>query len=178
MMQEADEILVRQALAGDTGSFARLCERYYPALVATAHAVVLDGHTAEDVAQEAITQAVWRLPSLRRPERFGPWIGAICRNLARDALRDVCRRRKLAQTYTPVERESDPEQSAALKEAVASLPEHLRQIVVLRYSNELTYAQMSQLLGLSEQAINGRLRRAKKRIARFMQGKGFEVESA
>jgi RNA polymerase sigma-70 factor (ECF subfamily) len=93
-------------------------------------------------------------------------------------VRDVCRRRKLAQTCTAVECPSDPEGSTVLKEAVASLPEHLRQVVVLRYSNELTYEQMSQVLGLSQQAINGRLRRAKRRIARFMQAKGFEVESA
>jgi RNA polymerase sigma-70 factor (ECF subfamily) len=175
MKQEADEILVRRSLAGDSEGFARLCERYYPALVATAHSVLMDGHMAEDVAQEAITEACRRLRSLRRPERFGPWLGAICRNIARDALRDLCRRRRAAGAYAVPERDCDPEESAVLAEALASLPEHLRQVVLLRYSNELTYEQMSQVLDLSEQAINGRLRRAKKRIARFMQAKGFEV---
>jgi len=175
MTQEADEILVRRALAGEADGFARLCERYYPALVATAQSVLMDGHMAEDVAQEAIAEACRRLRTLRKPERFGPWIGVICRNTARSALRDRRRRRKLAEGYAVPERDGDPEVSVVLAEAVASLPEHLRQVVLLRYSNELTYEQMSRVLGFSEQAINGRLRRARKRIARFMKAKGFEV---
>lgn len=175
MSQEADEILVRRALAGEAEGFARLCERYYPSLVATAHAVLMDGHLAEDVAQEAIAEACRRLRTLRRPERFGPWLGAICRNTARSALRDRSRRRKMAEGYVAADPNGDPEEKAVLMDAVASLPERLRQVVLLRYFNELTYEQMSHVLGLSEQAINGRLRRARKRIACFMRAKGFEV---
>jgi RNA polymerase sigma-70 factor (ECF subfamily) len=175
MTQEADEILVRRALAGDAGGFARLCERYYPALVAMAHAVLMDGHLSEDVAQETIAEACRRLRTLRKPERFGPWLGAICRNIAKDAIRDKSRRRQVAQTYVAGDDSRDAEESAVLAQAVAALPEHLRQVVLLRYSNEMTYEQMSKLLGLSEQAINGRLRRAKRKIAAFMKAKGFEV---
>jgi len=175
MTQEADEILVRRALAGDAGGFARLCERYYPALVAMAHSVLMDGHMAEDVAQETIAEACRRLRTLRQPERFGPWLGAICRNVAKDALTDLRRRRRTVEAHVTRDDGRDAEENAVLAQAVAALPEHLRQVVLLRYSNEMTYEQMSTLLGLSGQAINGRLRRAKRRIAAFMKAKGFEV---
>jgi RNA polymerase sigma-70 factor (ECF subfamily) len=175
MTQEADEILVRRALAGDAAGFARLCERYYPALVMIAHAILLDGHLAEDVAQETIAEACRRLRGLRRPERFGPWLGAICRNIARDMLRDKHRRPEVSTSPVAAPEEDRTEESVALREAVASLPEPLRRVVLLRYSNEMTYEQMAGVLGLSEQAINGRLRRAKERIAAFMKARGLEV---
>ena len=43
----------------------------------------------------------------------------------------------------------------------------------LRYYNAMSYEQMSGVLGLSPQAINGRLRRARKKIARTMKANGF-----
>jgi RNA polymerase sigma factor (sigma-70 family) len=176
MTQEADEILVRRALAGDAGGFTRLCERYYPALVAMAHSVLMDGYMAEDVVQETIAEACRQLRALKKPERFGPWLGAICRNVAKNALTDLRRRRRAAEAHVTRDNGRDAEESAVLAQAVAALPEHLRRVVLLRYSNEMTYEQMAGVLGLSEQAINGRLRRAKKRIAAFMKAKGFDVD--
>ena len=47
-MNEADAILVRRALEGDTAGFVRLIQRYYPALVAMAHAVVVSSSWMRD----------------------------------------------------------------------------------------------------------------------------------
>lgn len=177
-MNEADEILVRQALDGDSAGFARLCERYYPALVAMAHAIVMDEHAAEDAAQEAVTEACRRLRSLRKPERFGSWLGAICRNVARDMLTERARRRKVAEGLATESVADDARDHAPLNRAVQLLPEHLREVVFLRYYNELTYQQMSRVLGLSAQAINGRLRRARKRIAADLRANSFEARES
>jgi RNA polymerase sigma-70 factor (ECF subfamily) len=61
-----------------------------------------------------------------------------------------------------------------LAEALQHLPEHLREVVYLRFYNEMSYQQMAGVLGASQESIDGRLRRAKKRIAAFMKVKGFE----
>jgi RNA polymerase sigma-70 factor (ECF subfamily) len=177
MNEPADEILVQQALQGATGSFADLIGRYYPALVAMAHAVVSDRHLAEDVAQEAVAEACRRLRTLRRAECFGAWLGAICRNVARDTLADRCRQRQAgveAQYLASSQAcDSDGDERAKLTETVRSLPEHLREVVFMRYYNAMTYEQMSSVLGLTPQAINGRLRRARKQIAKSMKANGF-----
>jgi RNA polymerase sigma factor (sigma-70 family) len=88
-----DQILVQQALHGNTEGFAQLCTRYYPSLVAVAHALIMDHHTAEDAAQETLAEAATRLGTLKRLERFGAWLTAICRNVARDMLKERQRHR-------------------------------------------------------------------------------------
>ena len=160
-------------MEGDTACFATLCKRYYPALVAIAHAVTGDEHLAEDAAQEAIAEACRRLRTLRKPHRFGSWLGAICRNIAKDMLTDRSRWRQAADGLAAPAESSNGDQEAALTQAVRALPESLRQVVFLRYYNAMTYEQISSVLGLSSQAINGRLRRARKRIASTMKANGF-----
>ena len=173
MTEPTDEILVRRALEGDTACFAMLCQRHYPALVAIAHAVAGDEHLAEDAAQEAIAEACRRLRTLRKPHRFGSWLGAICRNIAKDMLTDRSRSRQVADGFARPVEHSNGDEKVALIRAVRALPESLRQVVFLRYYNAMTYEQISSVLGLSSQAINGRLRRARKKIAATMKANGF-----
>jgi RNA polymerase sigma-70 factor (ECF subfamily) len=59
-------------------------------------------------------------------------------------------------------------------EAMQRLPQHLREVVYLRFYNGLSYQQIAGVLGASQESIDGRLRRAKKKIAAFMKAKGFE----
>jgi RNA polymerase sigma-70 factor (ECF subfamily) len=174
MTNAEDPILVRRALAGEPESFGLLCRRYYPALVAVADAVLLDRHLAEDAGQEALVEACRQLPKLKEPERFGPWVGAICRNVARDMLRK--RQRQRAAPGAPdvqARPGSDDGQMEALDEALDRLPRNLREVVFLRFYNELSYRQMAQVLGATPESIDGRLRRAKKRIAAHLTKRGF-----
>ncbi|MFH1717931.1 MAG: RNA polymerase sigma factor [Planctomycetota bacterium] len=92
-----DKILVQRALQADPTSFGELCRRYYPSLVAVADSILLDHHLAEDAAQEALTEACRKLAELRKPERFGSWVAAICRNAARDMLRQLRRQKEPLQ---------------------------------------------------------------------------------
>jgi len=169
-----DQILVRQALEADPESFGELCRRYYHSLVAVADSILLDHHLAEDAAQEALAAACRQLPRLKKPERFGPWIVAICRNVARDMLREQQKQR------TPIddrrERKCDVEndnQKAILAEALQQLPQHLREVIFLRFYNEMSYRQITNVLGVTEQVIDGRLRRAKKKIGDYLKKMGF-----
>jgi RNA polymerase sigma-70 factor (ECF subfamily) len=170
-----DQILVQRALQADPESFGELCRRYYPSLVAVADSILLDHHTAEDAAQEALAAACRQLSGLNKPERFGPWIAAICRNLAKDMLRDIQRRRKPIEACP--DRQSDYQdeyQKAILDETLQQLPQHLREVIFLRFYNEMSYEQMASVLGATQQAIDGRLRRAKKKIAVYLKRKGLD----
>lgn len=101
MTNTDDDILVRQALQADRESFGQLCRRYYHPLVAVADSILLDHHRAEDAAQEALACACRQLGRLKRPERFGPWVAAICRNVAKDMRRDRRRQRLPAEGGEP-----------------------------------------------------------------------------
>ena len=79
----ADGSLVARAKAGDQEVFGQLYGRHAPWASKMAHTIVLNHHVAEEVVQEAFFQ-VWRRPSLRRADSFGPLLHTI---LVRVALR-------------------------------------------------------------------------------------------
>ena len=169
-----DQILVRQALKKDPESFGELCRRYYQSLVAVADSILMDHHLAEDAAQEALAVACKQLAKLKKPEQFGPWLIAICRNVARDTLRDIKRQRKLVNTCQRRDSDcKDDDQNAILVEALEQLPQHLREVIFLRYYNDISYRQMVKVLGVTKQMIDGRIRRAKKKIAIYLKKRGF-----
>jgi len=60
----------------------------------------------------------------------------------------------------------EDERKAILDQALQQLPQHLREVIFLRYYNEMSYEQMAKILGATEQMIDGRLRRAKNKIAK------------
>jgi len=167
-----DQILVRRALEADPESFGKLCQRYYQSLVAVADSILLDHHLAEDVAQESLATACRQLPRLKKPERFGPWLIAICRNIAKDMLRKQLKQRKPVEVCHNNDSQ-DEVRKAILTEALQQLPQHLREVVYLRFYNEMSYRQMAKVLGATEQVIDGRIRRAKKKMAVYLKKVGF-----
>jgi RNA polymerase sigma factor (sigma-70 family) len=167
-----DQILVQRALQADPESFGELCWRYYDSLVAMANSILPNHQLAEDAAQEALAAACRDLAKLKKPERFGPWVGAICRNVARDMLQQ--QKKRPVQFVAEYQNDCpDDERKAALDEAIGQLPQHLREVIFLRFYNEMSYEQMAKVLGATEQTIDGRIRRAKKKIAVYLKRKGF-----
>jgi RNA polymerase sigma-70 factor (ECF subfamily) len=174
MTDVEDQILVQQALRGQPESFGELCRRYYPSLVAIADSILLDYHLAEDAAQEALAAACRALKTLKKPEAFGAWTASICRHVARDMLRELPKQRAAAEAHAAHEQDCvEDDRSKVLSEAVQQLPQHLREVIFLRFYNQMSYEQMAKVLGATQQSIDGRLRRAKKKIAVYLKRKGF-----
>ena len=170
---KSDTTLVEAAIGGDADSFTELCRRYYPAMVAIAHSQIGDRHLAEDAAQQAFAKAAVKLPQFKRKSRFVGWLAAICRNAARD----IARRRETLSAdagLSAVTAESDHGDAAeVVREALSKLSASAREVIFLRFYDGLSYEQMSAVLGISEQAINGRLRRAKKKMAEHLRHEGL-----
>lgn len=174
MTQETpDNMLVERARTGDGDSFTELCRRYYPAMVAIAQAILGDRHLAEDAAQQALAKAALNLHRLRKAGQFGSWLATICRNAAHDAAR--ANRRPADCQETPTETgEFEPDDvGPAVRRALLQLEPQSREVIYLRFYDGLSYERIGEVLGISEQAINGRLRRAKKELARLLRCEGF-----
>ncbi len=173
MESKPDSVLVERAVQGDGDSFTELCRRYYGPMVAIGHAILRDRHLAEDAAQQAFAKAAVNLPKLRQADQFGRWVAAICRNEARDLAR--ARRGLEAEAEPPVQEDASElhESGAVVKEALNRLPAEAKEVIFLRFYDGLSYGQISTVLGISEQAINGRLRRAKRQLAEFLRRRGF-----
>lgn len=172
MRQEPDSVLVDAAVNGDAESFTELCRRYYPAMVAIGHSILGDRHLAEDAAQQAFANAVRTLPQLRKKSRFAKWLAAICRNAALDMLK----KQDAIGTGDDVSATAEARSNDAtdvVREAIGCLSASDREVIFLRFYDGMTYERISAVLGISTQAINGRLRRAKKKIAGHLRRAGF-----
>ena len=168
-----DMALVEAAINGDADSFTELCRLYYPAMVAIAHSVLDDRHLAEDAAQQAFAKAARRLPQLKNKNKFAGWLAVICRNVAKDTARDTKRLPASADLSEIATEPHRDDATTAVRAAIVELPAAQKEVVFLRFYDGMTYEKISAVLGISEQAINGRLRRAKKKIAGYLRRNGF-----
>lgn len=172
MTENTDANLVAAALKGDAESFSRLCEQYYPALAAIAYAQLADRGMAEDAAQEALLAAYRDIVKLKQPERFAGWLMAICRNIAIDMAKARAREKHAGvEDCSPVLNPSRHENDtvAVVREIILRLKPDMRDIVYLKYYSRMSYGRIAQMLGISEEAVNGRLRRARDRVRQELQ---------
>ncbi len=175
MSERPDKELADAAQRGDGNSFTELCGRYYAAMVAIAHSITGDKHLAEDAAQQAFATAAIKLPELHDGGKFAAWVGVICRNAAND----IGRKQRVIfnndnLSKLPAKENGSPDTSAvAVRDAISQLTPEAREVIYLRYYDGMTYQRISKVLGMSEEAINGRLRRAKEKIAEHLKRSGF-----
>jgi len=131
--------------------------------------ILTDEHLAEDVAQETIASALGRRTApLRRPRA---WLAAVARNLARRAVRtrERVRHRELAAARpegvpSASENATRLETQRRVLEAVESLPEPSRAVVILRYFDGVGPAEIARRLDVPVRTVESRLRRARTRI--------------
>lgn len=165
--ENTDANLVEAASRGDAESFSRLCELHYPALVAIAYAQLRDRDLAEDAAQEAFFAAFCDMSRLRKANHFAGWLVAICRNIAVDMAKARAREQKagIENGYSVSNTwHHETDTVDVVRDVIFRLRPSLREVIFLRYYNQMTYGQIAATLGVSEQAVNGKLRRAKRRI--------------
>jgi len=172
-LEQSDAVLVEAAQEGHLDSFGALYQRYHNPIVALAYAQLGDKHGAEDAAQEAFAIACRDVASLRSPEKFGAWLGGICRNVTRQMLRQQSRPAPPANDPPEQHGPEREERWDAVRRAVWELPTPERELIVMRYFNGFSQARISQVLDITPSAVNGRLVRAKRKVAQFLKRDGF-----
>jgi RNA polymerase sigma factor (sigma-70 family) len=168
-MQSTPEI-VQAVLRGDKAAFAELVRRYERAVWTTAWRVARDYHAAQDITQEAFLEAYRRLSQLQQPRYFGVWLLRIAHRLAVRRVRrtagavSVESRPAFATPATPARENQAPTDLDDVLEAVGSLPEHERLVVVLRYFGGHSVAEVAALAGRPVGTVTKQLSRALERL--------------
>lgn len=140
------------------------------ALFAIAYGVLQNPADAEDVVQDSLVKAWKSRWKVRAPEKFPAWLATIVRHRARD----LARKRKpepLPEDFSETAANTeitDDSLGANLQAALTELPELHRSALTLRYFEELDYAAIEQLLGLSNGALRGILGRALQTLRKRM----------
>jgi RNA polymerase sigma-70 factor (ECF subfamily) len=176
--------LVRRHQAGDPDAFAELYRSHYRTVVSFAWSRVHDRQLAEDVAQETFTKAFARLGKFEvRDKAVAAWLITIARNLVADHFKRMSTRRsslmevvpehnadRLAATHAP---SADEPVLAGLDRdellaAMQSLTAHQQSVITLRFFRQMSVAEASEAMGMSEAAVKTAQHRAVQALARHM----------
>jgi RNA polymerase sigma-70 factor (ECF subfamily) len=178
-----DNSLVRDARRGDAQAFRALVERYQRRVYQLALGMVKDPDEAMDVTQETFVRVHRYLPSFKGDSSFFTWTYRIATNLCLDAARRRGRgeRVEMDESDAEIEARMDPPsaalagpQRAALNaelkgkidEALASLSENHRAILLLREVEGLSYEELARALGIRKGTVMSRLFHARLKMQR------------
>jgi RNA polymerase sigma-70 factor (ECF subfamily) len=180
----SEEDLIGRVLSGEPDYFYELIKPYERRVYLAAYGILQNQADAEEVAQESVLKAFRGLRTFRREASFSTWLLKITFNEARMRLR----RRKREHVSISIQEESGEyaplliadwreipseilerkEMRAQIEEALASLSDDHREILILRDVQGLNVAETASLLGISISSVKVRLLRARLRIRDFL----------
>jgi RNA polymerase sigma-70 factor (ECF subfamily) len=147
---------VTGAKEGDQEAVRFLYLQYVDNVYGYVRSIVRDDFEAEDVTQHVFTKLLTVLPRYeQRDVPFAAWILRVARNVAVDHMR--ARRAVPCDEVHEVERGSwqGEDQALTLREALATLPEDQRQVIVLRHVVGLSPGEIAGQMGKTEPSIHG-----------------------
>ena len=166
----------------EPGAFEELVARYQGRLVGVMHHLVGNAEEAEDLAQEVFLRVYRARKKYRARSKFSTWLFTIANNLALNALR--ARQRKPAVRFDtrdsgplgarpaeqllaassgsqPIRRIQQNELSDVIRRALDALNERQRLAVVLNKFEDMNYAEIAEVMGLTVKAVKSLLCRAR-----------------
>jgi RNA polymerase sigma-70 factor (ECF subfamily) len=183
-----DGALVSEYLAGESRAFDALVDRYQGRLLNFIYRTVGDRERAEDLVQEAFIRVHRHMARFDRSKKFSTWIYTIASNLAKNELRNRSRNPLvLFQTMTanwddeerplefedPSSRPDDLYRKRHVRElverTVAQLPEHHRQVFVLRELEGRSYEEIADITHCNLGTVKSRLNRARSSFAEIIE---------
>ena len=166
-LQEPDPQVIRDARAGDRHSFGLLVRHCQGDVWRLVFHLVRNETLADDVTQDAFVRAFRFLPGYRAEAKFSTWLYSIARNCAMDELRRAARRRKVVERLgTPDETTvTDPGVVLEVREAIAALPDDLREPLILIDLLGNSYKDAATILSSAEGTVKSRVHRARMALA-------------
>ncbi len=174
-----DELLVLKCQDGDGEALEVLVARWQPRLVRLAWRLTAEREAARDVVQDAWLAIVRKLKRLDDPARFRPWAYRIVTNKCADWTRRRVAQRKAAkdlQSAAAEPKHGDPstvtdsaDEAARLRHAVTQLPDEQRAILSLHYLDEMSVAQIAEVLGVPVGTVKSRMFHARNRLRQTLE---------
>lgn len=173
-----DAALMRAALSGDDSAWAKIVSAHLHIVHRTAYRLVRDTQLAEDIAQESFLR-LWKIAESWQPRaRISTWLCHVARNLAIDVIRRRTRERTqevddtiVAHDPSALEQMSSRETQGEIDKALAALPERQRHAIMLVHFGECTGAAAADVLGISVEALESLLSRARRALRAALGGK-------
>ncbi|WP_312886593.1 RNA polymerase sigma factor [Paenibacillus foliorum] len=170
---EKQQIL--RVLEGHKEDYAFLVNRYKNKIYGVLRGMGADHQDAQDLTQETFIKAYRKLASHDPSKSFAAWLYTIAANLLKDLWRKTRQTERLADPPTDPSVGYDPEETllqtehrTELQILIHQLPPNYRIVLLLRYTNDLSYEEISEVLDVPLNKIQNDLYRAKKRLKQMI----------
>lgn len=174
---DLDYALLRRVARGDHAALAELIRRHQHRLYQIAYRLLKDPLEAEDALQEVFIKVYEHAHRYEPKASVAAWLHRITANHCLNLLRQRHPRESLDQEdapqlsspqATPLQALEEQDLSRRLEELLAALPENQRRALILKRFAGLSYQEIAQEMGLSPQAVDGLLKRARQSLKKAL----------
>lgn len=177
----SDADLLAGARAGDSRAYRAIVQRYQRLLYSIAYRLLGDHGEADDAVQQVFIRFFEKAGRLRRAEALKTYLARSTTNECIDRLRRLKRRQTISleglgvaetlaleDAQTPQESIKRKELAALIQWALGQLSDKQRKVVVLSFTEGLSYAEIAEVLGCEEVTVRTHLHRARKRLQKLL----------
>lgn len=180
--------LINNALKGDQASFDRLMKKYYRLVSNLINRMIYNKDDVEDLAQEAFIKAFNSLDKFDHQFAFSTWLYKIASNNCIDYIRkkklntisidkefdsddDDLRFEIPDNDYKPDREILEQEKQKILLDAINSLPEKYKSVIVLRHQEDMEYEEIASKLNLPLGTVKAHIFRGRELLNKFLKDK-------
>ena len=177
-MENDETVLIANALGGDQKAYTALVNQHRKAVFHIINKIVRNDDVANDLVQETFMKAFASLAMYRSEYRFSTWLYKIAANASIDYLRK--RRIQALSLDRPLENKDGEvefevpdysyhperdlerkEQRFSIEEAIESLPDKYREVIIYRHKDDKSYEEIADLLDIPVGTVKARIFRAR-----------------
>lgn len=186
----SDAEILAEVAAGDIDAYGKIVGRYRGRLYNFVFRFVSDRETAEDIVQETFLRAFRKRKEYRAIANFSTWLFTIAGNLAKSELRRRKRWRLFSlhrddesdtgmelpdETYRPDKVAESSLADDQIHDAIASLPENYRQVILLRDVEGMAYQEIAEIVDCPVGTVKSRVNRARLKLQQKLKNEGRDV---
>ncbi len=174
--QDPDWPDVAALQSGDTAALDLLMKRHHAEVKAFIWRMTGNHRDAEELAQETFVRAFFQIQQYQPRAPFAAWLYRIARNICLDYFRSCAQQQKnlnipLNEAWNMPESAASALQDEAtelLQDAIADLPIHLREPLVLTALEGMSHEEAGRRLGISSKAVEVKCYRARAKLRKFL----------
>ena len=160
-----EQILILRCQTSDPGALSELIRRYEKPLRYFISRLLSEPASADDIFQDTWLAVLRRLSTLRKPEAFAAWLYRIARNKVYRQLRRKKKLIEIDESLGVPEGADEPTFSAAdaadIHKSLSALKPQHKEVLMLRFLEQMSYQQLAQVLGCNVGTVRSRLHYAK-----------------
>ena len=179
----SDEVLIKKFQNGDISAYNQIVYRYKDRLLNFIYRYLNDIDRAEDLLQDTFMKLYTHKDSYKEIAKFSTWLYTIAANLSKTELRKLKRRKTFSVTELSREdrkfiirgSENDPSEQYLndnldrnIQKSLSELPNDFKTIIILRDIQELSYDEISKIVGLPLGTVKSRINRGRIKLQELL----------